>query len=204
MSGNELVIGAVSSWQPLLCGEQRLPPFSYGVVGDGLARQQLATSSAGSAGMVVVSRPLAPEASTASDPVVYAPLTLSGVTIGFNFERIPRFSAPDEAQRLAGVRVAEMNLTPRLVAKLLTQSYSSQVTIYDRPDYDWLPSNPNHLANDPDFLRFNPEFEQLEVGNTRELRWAGIARRQLGCRAAGMGMDPVGPRSQGVAQRRTG
>lgn len=173
LSGNELALAAITSWQPLLCGQQGLPPFSYGIVNDALARQQLASASTGSAGMVVVSKPLPATASTPSSPVVYAPLTLSGVTIGFNIERIPKESAPPDAQAIAGVRVADINLTPRLVAKLLTQSYSTQVTVYETPKYDWLAFNPSHMGNDPDFERFNPEFAQLGIGSPR--RFGGLA-----------------------------
>jgi len=173
LSGNQIAGDAVASWQPLLCGQQGLPPFSYGVVNDALARQQLANASTGSAGMVVVSKPLPSVASTPSSPVVYAPLTLSGLTIGFNIERIPKQSAPEAAQSISGVRVAEINLTPRLVAKLLTQSYATQVTVYEAPEYDWLALNPSHLGNDPDFERFNPEFAQLEIGSPR--RFGGLA-----------------------------
>jgi len=173
LSGNQIAGDAVASWQPLLCGQQGLPPFSYGVVNDALARQQLANASTGSAGMVIVSKPLPSVASTPSSPVVYAPLTLSGLTIGFNIERIPKQSAPEAAQSISGVRVAEINLTPRLVAKLLTQSYATQVTVYEAPEYDWLALNPSHLGNDPDFERFNPEFAQLEIGSPR--RFGGLA-----------------------------
>ena len=173
LSGNEIAGGAVASWQPVLCGQQGLPPFSYGLVNDALARQQLATASTGSAGMVIVSKPLPSGSSTPSSPVVYAPMTLSGLTIGFNIERIPKESAPQDAQLISGVRVADINLTPRLVAKLLTQSYASQVTVYEAPKYDWVALNPSHMGNDPDFQRFNPEFAQLEIGSPR--RFGGLA-----------------------------
>lgn len=41
ISGNELMLAAVSSWQPALCGGGDLPPYSYAPVGDLTARQQL-------------------------------------------------------------------------------------------------------------------------------------------------------------------
>ena len=45
-------------------------------------------------------------------------------SIGFNIERNPQPGrSPRRTRAAAGVRVAELNLTPRLVAKLLTQSY---------------------------------------------------------------------------------
>lgn len=163
VAGNELALTAVASWQPALCAGGNLPPFSYAALGDATARQQLTSDSFGGAGLVVVSRPAPQSSSPPTDPIVYAPLTASGVVIGVNVERIPRTDAPAGAQLLSGVRVADLNLTPRLVAKLLTQSYASQLTIVEPPDYEWLTNNPRHLADDPDFLRFNSEFELLQI-----------------------------------------
>ncbi len=123
--------------------------------------------------MAVVSRPVDPTAS--SDPVVYAPLTLSGLTIGFNVERRPTdpngdVRDPDEVP-LSGVRVAHINLTPRLVAKLLTQSYTGQFFDLNAskapPSYAWLAANPSQITLDPDFVQFNPEFQDVFVGSIR-------------------------------------
>lgn len=166
ISGTELAIPAVVSWQPVLCGGGDLPPYTYARAADSTARLQL---TRGTAGMAVVSRPL----NQPADPlkkVVYAPLTASGVVIGFNIERTPSPLAPDDAQALQGVRVAELNLTPRIVAKMLTGSYGNQVNILFRPSgYEWVVDNPRHLYEDPDFLRFNPEFAQLQMFQGRTL-----------------------------------
>lgn len=167
ISGSELALRAVASWQPVLCASGDLPPYSYAPVSDAAARQQLALGAQGSPGMIAVSRPLSGTQLNADDPVVYAPLSVSGLTIGFNIERSLRPDAPAAAQQLAGVRVAELNLTPRLVAKLLTQSYGQQVTILQAPDYPWLATNPGHMGVDADFLAFNPEFELLEISDGR-------------------------------------
>ena len=114
--------------------------------------------------MVVVSRPFDRSMLDPDNPVTYAPISLSGLVIGFNVERVPQSTPtpPPEVTALGGVRVAELNLTPRLVAKLLTQSYRSQVAINGTaPPYEWVKGNPAHLGVDPDFLQFNPEFELL-------------------------------------------
>ncbi len=159
--GSELLQLAVSSWQPALCASPSLPPFSFAAVGDSAARQQISAAVAGSAGLALVSRPLS---GTTQDPVVYTPLGVSGIVIGFTVERTPKSSAPDTAQQLAGVRVAEINLTPRLVAKLLSQSYRTQVEIANsNPGYTWSTANPITVGEDPDFLRFNPEFQLLNA-----------------------------------------
>lgn len=167
LSGNETAFAAVASWQPALCGELALPPFSYAPVGDPAARRQLATPSVGAPGMVVVSRALAAEQVRPDNPVVYAPLTLSGLAIGFNIERKLDSAVPlAERSRLSGTRVADINLTPRLVAKLLTQSYSRAISVgLTTPSYSWLTNNAQSLTNDPDFIQFNPEFALLTGDN---------------------------------------
>lgn len=167
--GSELLVPAMSSWQPVLCATPGLRPYSYGTVSDSGARQQLLGNAPGSPGMYVVSRPLDPAVVEPERPTVYAPLTLSGLTIGFNIERRPALEADEDANQLRGVRVSTLNLTPRLIAKLLTQSYARQVEIKVRPDYDWLDGNPSHLGVDDDFLRFNPEFRELEPVWRKEL-----------------------------------
>lgn len=160
--GSELLVPAMSSWQPVLCATPGLRPYSYGTVSDAAARQQLVAAAPGSPGMYVVSRPLDPAVLDPTSPTLYAPLTLSGLTIGFNIERRPALQSDEQAKALRGVRIETLNLTPRLLAKLLTQSYTRQVEIKQRPDYPWLDGNPVHLGDDEDFLRFNPEFRELE------------------------------------------
>ena len=164
IAGSEIALSAIASWQPALCADGSLPPFSFSTVGDPAARQQLASSVAGGPGMVVVSRPVASTSEDPKSPVVYAPLTVSGLVIGFNIERIPKTDAPAGEQLLRGVRISDINLTPRLVAKLLTQSYSSQVNVGNSsPGYAWATVNPVALGADPDFLRFNEEFAFLQA-----------------------------------------
>lgn len=163
IAGNELVGPAVASWQPALCAGGERPPYSYVPVPDSSARGFIVNPIAGAPGMAVVQQPIDPALVSGDNPIVYAPLTLSGISFGFNVERIPRFDAEAGAQALAGVRVANINLTPRIVAKLLTQSYRRQLEIFEPPDYGWLPTNPAHLGDDPDFLRFNPEFSLLSI-----------------------------------------
>lgn len=162
ITGTELALRAVASWQPVLCSVGGLPPFSYAPVSDSTARLQVSSPVPGGPGMVVVSAPVDPASVDPANPLVYAPVALSGVVIGFTVERSPAPTAPDEAVTLSGIRVADLNLTPRLVAKLLTQSYSSAVRVGNAdPGYAWLDGNARDLGSDPDFLRFNPEFELL-------------------------------------------
>lgn len=163
--GSELLVPAVSSWQRALCAAPDLPPYSYASVGDATARQQILSGAPGAPGMAVMSRPFDPSLSVAEDPIVYAPVGISALVIGMNVERVPNPNrAGPEGEALKGVRVSTVNLTPRLVAKLLTQSYKSQLAIKVPPAYEWMASNPDDLAKDPDFLQFNPEFAILDNG----------------------------------------
>jgi hypothetical protein len=167
IGGSELLLPAVANWQPALCADEGSLPFVFGISGDSVARQQLVTSSAGAPDMVAISRPVDPVAVDPASPVVYAPLTTSGVAIAFNYERNPTLDSPPEELALKGTGVRDINLTPRLVAKLLTQSYGSQTAINQPSPHAWAKANPPELGSDPDFIQFNPEFAMLQSGNAR-------------------------------------
>jgi hypothetical protein len=175
MVGTELAVGAITSWQPHLCSAPNTKPYAFSAISDNQARQQVASGVAGAAGMAVVSDPYSADEVDPSDPPVYAPLTLSGLVIGMNIERIDfdrsgTVREPAETQ-IKGTRITNVNLTPRLVAKLLTESYArSFLSTGPRPaDYDWLQNNPQTITFDEDFLRFNPEFRIISVGSPRTM-----------------------------------
>lgn len=163
VAGTEVALPAIASWQPKLCAGGSRPPYVYSTISDGSARLQLQSQESGAPGVIVVSRPLDPATVSPANPVVYAPVSLSAAVLGFNVERQPKLDADAAEQSLNGVRVQNLNLTPRLLAKLLTQSYTEQVIIVQPPNYPWLKSNPPHMGLDPDFLQFNPEFVNLNV-----------------------------------------
>jgi hypothetical protein len=171
--GSELAGLAVENWQPTLCSRRGVPPLTYESISDDQARHQL---NGQSVGMAVVSRPFDSSTTSANAPVTYAPLTLSGVVVAFNIDRRSPGTGPLALEQpLFGTRVNRLNLTPRLVAKLLTESYEAQFfeitgfnnvygASYPPTGYDWLRHNPYDLFADPDFLQYNPEF-QLLAGN---------------------------------------
>jgi hypothetical protein len=168
IGGNELVSAAIASWQPALCATPGRPPYSYVSLSDANARDEIISPSVGAPGMAVVAAPADKSVVDPKSPPVYAPLALSGIVIGFNVERSPLPSAGQDSQDLSGVRVADLNLTPRLVAKLLTQSYRQQVDIATvKSPYAWVRTNPTNLGRDPDFEQFNPEFATLQIGYGR-------------------------------------
>jgi hypothetical protein len=167
IAGNELAGIAASSWEPALCGQSASTSYSYLQQSDDQARGNLTSPTYGSVGMSVFSDPIAAGQVSSTDPPVYAPLTLSGVVVGFNIDRVPAVvdgvPQPDELA-VDGTRIQNVYLTPRLVAKLLTQSYLSQLKYVGTTKpagYDWALNNPESLFNDPDFLQYNPEFSLL-------------------------------------------
>ncbi|MGH3786631.1 MAG: hypothetical protein ACRDRG_08780 [Pseudonocardiaceae bacterium] len=149
--GHELAVDAVSRWQPALCAEDDTL-YSYTQLSDDVTRNLLLEGS--SPGLALMTDPIPTARAPPDRSLVYAPVALSGLAIAFNIEHQPPFSAPEADQLLNGVRFASMKLTPRLVAKLLTQSYRHAVA--GAPDY--LKNNPEGLTVDPEFLDLNPEY----------------------------------------------
>ncbi len=149
--GTDRIIEAITRWQPAWCLDD-LGNFSYTVLSDLEARQKLKTEQPG---LNFLSYGVPPE--EAPRPVVYAPVTLSGLTIAFNVESQSSTLAPEEVRLRDGKRLRDIKMTPRLLAKLLTQSYQ----------YDAVPlpkkvaKNPFDISQDPDFLELNPQFKGL-------------------------------------------
>ncbi|MGB7796041.1 MAG: hypothetical protein WBL53_07265 [Pseudonocardiaceae bacterium] len=149
--GHELVVDAVSSWQPALCaGGGTL--FSYAQLPDDVARNQVQDGR-----LALVNNPIPPDQVPADHPLVYAPVGLSGLTFAFNIDHQPDRNAPPEILKLNGQRFTSMKLTPRLVAKLLTQSYERSVVPGDAS----VQNNPNGLLVDPEFLDLNPDYKSF-------------------------------------------
>jgi hypothetical protein len=111
---------------------------------------------------------------------VVAPVATSGVVVAFVVDRLLDPADPDFAARNQ-TRATTLNLTPRLVAKLLTQSYdwgaapnggrtgtgyNGDQELFDTVLFDHsfdpprnLPAdNPRNLYEDPEFLAVNPDF----------------------------------------------
>jgi PBP superfamily domain len=149
--GHELISAAVTSWQPALCAG-RGAEFSYTQLTDDAARTQVLDNN--SPGPALVTNPIPPEQAPPNRPLVYAPVGLSGLSIAFNIDHQPPADAPPADGQLDGLRFTSMKLTPRLVAKLLTQSYRGAVE--GSPDY--LKNNLTGLTLDPEFLALNPEY----------------------------------------------
>jgi hypothetical protein len=150
-SGDEFMSDAVLRWQPKLCAGGGTV-YGFTQVPDGVARQ---TVLSGSPGLAFVTNPVPPDQVT--HPLVYAPVALSALSIAFITERQSAGEGvvPPGVWQRDGEQITELNLTPRLVVKLLTQSYVLSLPL--RQDY--LAGNPDSLTADPEFLEINPQFK---------------------------------------------
>ncbi|WP_129783842.1 hypothetical protein [Promicromonospora panici] len=155
--GSELVAHAMSSWQPALCADDDGATFSLNTSSGNQVRGQLLT---GQANLAAVSLPLTPETIGSTNPelldgadIGYAPLANSALTISFY------------AAERGGRVVHDLRLTPRLVAKMLTQSYRRDVP---------QPQNGNPpVSQSLDALKVEEvvsDEEWVALGNPTELR----------------------------------
>ncbi len=152
--GSELVSEAVTSWQPALC--QDVATFGYSQIGDGEARRQIVSNIQGSAGLAFVNKPLSVQ-ETRNARLVYTPVTSSAIVITYNIENQFKNTSPFFLEN--GKQVSSLKLNARLIAKLLTQSYRSDV-----PGGNVAPhvaNNPRSLRQDPEFLALNPRFRDF-------------------------------------------
>ncbi|MFE5616417.1 hypothetical protein [Streptomyces sp. NPDC056524] len=156
--GSEMAAEIVTRWQPTLCRTGAKAIYGYAQVPDETARVKLLS---GKPGLVFVGRPA--QITTPREPhraPVYAPVALSGITIGYFIESQASFAAPDEVRQRNGTRMTSLRLTPRLVAKLLTESYRDGVSRFAES----VAKNPVNLGRDPEFIRLNPAYADLDFG----------------------------------------
>ncbi|MDG4795281.1 hypothetical protein [Micromonospora sp. WMMD1082] len=157
-AGTELVAEAATSWRPALCTAAGGPSVSYSPVGDFDAARQVLAPMETAPGLVYSAEPVP---TTDADPaLVHAPVTLSGVVIAINIDvnLDPLTRHDPEIEKLRGLGLDDVKLTPRLVAKLLTQSYRRDV-----PGNGGPPQNPGSLRDDPEFLDLNPVFRSWDI-----------------------------------------
>ena len=154
--GSELISEAFVSWQTTLCATGTTYGFSQ--IGDGEARRQVVSTIQGASGLAFITEPL--DETTAGDATLqYAPVAASAIVVGFNIERNLRGGTPNFSKN--GTAITDLTLNQRLVAKLLTQSYKSDVPNGNNQAY--LAKNPRSIRNDPEFLELNPEFNDFNT-----------------------------------------
>ncbi|MEV7285203.1 hypothetical protein AB0O01_11680 [Streptomyces sp. NPDC093252] len=148
--GSELMTDAVTSWQPKLCTSTR-STFGFTSAAEEQARDQVLTTTEELPTLGFTVEPVEPveavEAAEGGPAVVHAPVAVSGLAFAFFVEGAD------------GV-VRDMNLSPRLVAKMLTHSYVSDVP-WTAPAPEQVRGNPMTYLNDPEFRRLNPDFPEV-------------------------------------------
>jgi hypothetical protein len=154
-----MMVGAMASWQPSLCADQKTT-YSFASNPDAVARAQL-VEGAGAAGMAFGSAPAtageltdADQATLAQTQLSYAPVAVTSAVFGFLAEG-------------TNGRITTLTLSPRLVAKLLTQSYEFTVpsnSADPQANFAHLPAvNRKYVlwSQDPDFQQLNPDWQQF-------------------------------------------
>ena len=146
--GDELFSDAMTSWQSALCGTGTT--YGYSQVGDGEARAKLLSSIEGASGLAVVNRA---GPATKDRPIVYAPVAQTSLVVAYTIDR--QYTLGNALAGRNGTAVEDLVLNPRLMAKLLTQSYRADVPGggSGKP----LADNPRSIVNDPEFVALNPD-----------------------------------------------
>jgi len=144
--GSEGMLQATLQWGPAFCLNRSLFKFQHVVTSEVEAKSLLEARSIEAA--FVGNPPDTPY----SRPVVHAPVALTGFSIVYKVDRSNHTA------------FHSLRLTPRLLAKLLTESYPSNATV--RNEYAALKNNPVDVGLDPEFQALNPDV--LRSGYQRE------------------------------------
>ncbi|WP_375474906.1 hypothetical protein [uncultured Jatrophihabitans sp.] len=139
--GSETLAEATTQWAPKFCLDPKLFKFTHVQTGEPLAQSLLNDPTSG----VHAAFSSLPPAAGFTGPVVQAPVAATGFSISYNVD--------DDN----GNPVANLRLTPRLIAKLLTESYPEEE--FDRfksGQYPYLTHSPYNITGDPEFKALNP------------------------------------------------
>ncbi|MBW4716898.1 hypothetical protein [Saccharothrix obliqua] len=151
VTGSPYLAQLMASWRPRFCLDRGLFKLGYTSLGEGEARRQFHTNleERRSDGVNAVLTARSPETDPPA-PVVYAPVATTGFTVGFLLDHA------------SGGEVTRLNLTPRLLLKMLTQSYTAAAPGIET--HPAIAGNPTWWGSDPELLRANPGLELRAVG----------------------------------------
>ncbi len=142
--GTELLAQAALQWSPAYCLRKDRFKFQHNQMSDE-AGFTLMENGGGAAALVS-----SEQTQVGLDPVGYAPTAVTGFAIGYVVDR------PDNAGELATLRI-----TPRLVAKLLTQSYLGSDLGRGHPGME---GNPLSIMQDPEWVMQDREARDFVSG----------------------------------------
>jgi hypothetical protein len=150
LDGSELMTQATAQWTPVFCSDPKLFKLRHLKIPEPLAKTTLASKGTSAA---LISQP--PDGGYTA-PTVNAPIGVTGFAISF---------AVDDA---AGNEATDLKLDPRLLAKLLTESYlalpSLKTDIATRKDWTKALLPYQKMANNPLTIEADPEFQALNPG----------------------------------------
>jgi hypothetical protein len=156
ITGGELGTEAVASWQPKLCSNQGGSAFVLATANeqDSLA----AAENQQDAPLVLTSYP----SQQPDSGLIYAPVAVGADAISFAIDRLAPYDsgATLELRSKNYTPFQSLNLTPRLIAKLLTNSYVLSLPPADRSHIGYknaaeVGPNAPCLTKDKDFLAVN-------------------------------------------------
>ena len=167
VQGSELIGAAFASWQPDLCGGSVKSAFVISNQFDGDSLDSAASTSSSPLAITTRANNL-----QANDPLVYAPLAVGGVSLSFAIDRNinESLTVSNELRSRNFTPFTKMNITPRLLAKLLTYSYKESLPW--GADITELGNNSRNLTNDPDFLAVNSDQADWQA---MDLKFGGLA-----------------------------
>lgn len=134
--GSELLADATQQWAPHFCLNANLFRFTHVQTAEPEARNLVATGTA-EAAFTSFAQPQG-----YGKPVVNAPVALTGWAISYVI---------DDAN---GQPYRRLRLNARLLAKLLTESYPSELAVQQEDPH--LQANPLNVTLDPEFIKLNP------------------------------------------------
>ncbi|CAN5611287.1 hypothetical protein BH10ACT8_BH10ACT8_18320 [soil metagenome] len=163
--GSELLIQATTQWSAEFCLDAQRDPFRHVQYSDTQARNlltQTLQNPTATEGQVQAIFDSYPPTSPYPKPVVHAPVAATGFALSYAID--------DSAKQ----PYTKLRLTPRLLAKLLTESYPSrddlrQLYTYDAGYYgkvDPMKSNPINITFDPEFKALNPGIDSNSSSDT--------------------------------------
>jgi hypothetical protein len=167
IQGSELAGAAFASWQPKLCGGSVKSAFVISNQFDGDALVSAASDSTSPLAITTRANNF-----QRNDTLVYAPLAIGGISVSFSVDRLVNESMniPPELRAINLTPFTKMNLTPRLLAKLLTASYTEALP--SGADLSRVAGNPRNLTKDPEFLAANSDMADWQY---MDLKFGGIA-----------------------------
>lgn len=135
--GSILMSETAAQWQPKFCTDKSYQPFLHVQATDTEARSLVGS------GAIQLGFSSDPPDGGFATPVAQAPIAVTGFAIAFNIDGAD------------GQPLTSLKLDPRLLTKLLTESYTGD--IQSLTPYDALADNPRTIYADPEFQALNPD-----------------------------------------------